>query len=67
MRIKDIPNFERINKLNINVSELSSNDKALSHNFVNEKYYEEQIDLLLSEKHYGLINNLHNFWESNDN
>ena len=44
MKIKDIPTFERINKLKINVFELSANDKTLSPKYVNKNYYDEQID-----------------------
>ena len=61
MKIKDIPTFERLNNLNINVFELSANDKTLSPKYVNKNYYDEQLDLLLYENHYCLITNLHNF------
>ena len=61
MKIKDIPTFERLNNLNINVFELSANGKTLSPKYVNKNYYEEQIDLLLYGNHYCLITNLHNF------
>ena len=37
MKIKDIPTFERLNILNINVFELSANDKTLSPKYVNKK------------------------------
>ena len=36
MKIKDIPTFQRLNNLNINVFELSANDKTLSHKYVNK-------------------------------
>ena len=52
MKIKDIPTFERLINLNINVLELSSNDKTLSPKYANKKYYDEQRDLLLYENHY---------------
>ena len=61
MKIKDIPTFERLNNLNINVFEISANDKTLSPKYVNKNYYDEQIDLLLHDNYYCLINNLHNF------
>ena len=61
MKMKDIPTFERLNKLNINVFELSANDKTLSPKYVNKNYYDEQLDILLYENHYCLITNLHNF------
>ena len=66
MKTKDIPTFERLNKLNINVFELSANDKSLSPKYVNKNYYDEQIDLLLYENHY-CITNLHNFCRNNEN
>ena len=67
MKIKDIPTFERLNNLNINVFELSANDKTLSPKNGNKNYYDEQIDLLLYENHYCLITNLHNFCRNNEN
>ena len=66
MKIKDIPTFERLNSLNVNVFELSANDKALSPKVVNKNYYDEQIDLLLYENHYCLVTNLHNFCRNNE-
>ena len=66
MKIKDIPTFERLNNLNINVFELSAKDKSLSPKYVNKNYYDEQIDLLLYENHYCLITNLHNFCKNNE-
>ena len=66
MKIKDIPTFERLNNLNINVFELSASDKSLSPKYVNKNYYDEQIDLLFYENHYCLITNLHNFCKNNE-
>ena len=66
MKIKDIPTFERLNNLNINVFELSASDKSLSPKYINKNYYDEQIDLLLYENHYCLITNLHNFCKNNE-
>ena len=66
MKIKDIPTFERLNNLNINVFVLSANDKTLSTKNVNKNYYHEQIDLLLFENHYCSITNLHNFCRNNE-
>ena len=66
MKIKDIPTFETLNNLNINVFELSANDKSLSPKYVNKNYYEEQIDLLLYENQYCLITNSHNFCRNNE-
>ena len=60
-KIKDIPTFERLNNLYENVFDLSANDKTLSPKYVNKNHYDEQIDLLLHENHYCLINNLPNF------
>ena len=66
MKIKDIPTFERLNNLKINVFELSTNDKTLSPKYVKKNYYDEQIDLLLYENHYCLITNLRNFCRNNE-
>ena len=66
MKIKDIPTFERLNNLNVNVFELSANEKSLSPKYVNKNYYDEQIDLLLYENRYCLITNLHNFCKNNE-
>ena len=66
MKIKDMPTFERVNNLNINVFELSANDKTLSPKYVNKNYYDDQIDLLLYENHYCLITNLYNFCRNNE-
>ena len=61
MKKKDKPTFELLNNLNVNVFELSANDKLLSPKYVNKNTYDEQIDLLLNENHYCLITNLQNF------
>ena len=66
MKIKDISTFERLNNLNINVFELSANDKTLSPKYVNKNYYDEQVDLLLYENHYCLITTLYNFCRNNE-
>ena len=65
MNIKDIPTFETLNNLNVNVFELSAKDKTLSPKYVNKNFYDEQIDLLLYENHYCLITKLHNFCRNN--
>ena len=62
MKVKDIPKFERLNKLNIrghgiNVFELTGN--VLTPIYINEIYKQLQIDLLLYENHYCLITKLH--------
>ena len=62
MKRKDKSTFERLNNLNINVFELSAFDKTLSPKYVNNNFYDEEIDLLLYENHYCLITNLHNFF-----
>ena len=66
MKIKDIPTFERLKKLNINDFELSSNVKGLSPKYVNKNYYDEEIDLLLYENHYCLISKSHNYCRHNE-
>ena len=63
MKVTDIPKFERKNRLNINVFELTKN--ILSPIYINNNYNEPQIDLLLYENHYCLITKLH--WLINKN
>ena len=57
MKVKDIPKFENLNNLNINVFELTGNFLTSIHN--NKNYLEPQIDLLPFENHYCLITKLH--------
>ena len=62
MKVKDIPKFERLNKLNIrghgiNVYELTGN--VLTPICINENYKQPQIDLILYKNHYCLITKLH--------
>ena len=57
MKIKDIPKFENLNNLNINVFELTGNVLKPIH--VNKNYLQPQIDLLLYENHFCLITRLH--------
>ena len=66
MKIKDIPTLERLNNLNLNVFELSSDDKTRSPKHVNINYSDEQIELLLYENLYCLITILHNFCRNNE-
>ena len=66
MKIKDLPTFERLNNINISVFELSVLDKNLSPKYVIKNYYDEQIDLILYENHYCLINSLHNFCRNDE-
>ena len=62
MKVKDIPKFERLNKLNIrghgiNVFELTRN--VLTPIYINENYKQPQIDLMLYKNHYCLNTKLH--------
>ena len=57
MKGKDIPKFENLNNLNVNVFELSGTVVTPIH--INKKYLQPQIDLLLFENHYCLITKLH--------
>ena len=62
MKVKDIPKFERLNKLNIrghgiNVFELTGIVSTLI--YINENYKQPQTALLLYENHYCLITKLH--------
>ena len=49
MKIKDIPKFENLNKLNVNVFELTG--AVLTPIHINKNYLQSQIDLLLFENH----------------
>ena len=57
MKIKDIPKFENLNNLNVNVFELIKTVLTPIH--INKNYLQSQIDLLLFENHYCLITKLH--------
>ena len=57
MKIKDIPKFENLNNLNVNVFELTRTVLTPIH--INKNYLQSQIDLLLFENHYCLITKLH--------
>ena len=57
MKVKDIPKFENLNNLNINVFELTGNVLTPIH--VNKNYLQPQIDLLLYQNHFCLITRLH--------
>ena len=57
MKVKDIPKFENLNNLNINVFELTGNVLTPIH--VNKNYLQPQVDLLLYENHYCLMTRLH--------
>ena len=57
MKVKDIPKFENLNNLNVNVFELTGAVLTPIHN--NKNYLQSQIDLLLFENHYCLITKLH--------
>ena len=57
MKVKDIPKFEILNNLNVNVSELTKTVLTPIH--INTNYDQPQVDLLLSENHYCLITKLH--------
>ena len=57
MKIKDIPKFENLNNLNVNVFELTG--AVLTPIHINKNYLQSQIDLLLFENHYCLITKLH--------
>ena len=57
MKIKDIPKFENLNNLNVNVFELTKTVLTPIH--TNTNYDQPQIDLLLYQNHYCLITKLH--------
>ena len=57
MKVKDIPKFENLNNLKVNVFELSGT--VLTPILINKNYLQPQIDLLIFENHYCLITKLH--------
>ena len=57
MKGKDIPKFENLNNLNVNVFELTGSVLTPIH--ITKNYFQPQIDLLLYENHYCLITKLH--------
>ena len=57
MKTKDIPKFENLNNLNVNVFELTKTVLTPIH--TNTNYDQPQIDLLLYQNHYCLITKLH--------
>ena len=57
MKVKDIPKFENLNNLNVNVFELTKTVLTPIH--TNTNYDQPQTDLLLFENHYCLITKLH--------
>ena len=57
MKVKDIPKFENLNNLNVNVFELTNG--KLTPILINKNNLQLQIDLLLFENHYCLITKLH--------
>ena len=57
MKVKDIPKFEKLNNLNVNVFELTNS--KLTPILINKNYLQPRIDLLLFENHYCLIPKLH--------
>ena len=60
MKVKDIPKFENLNNLNVNVFELpNSKNSVLTPIHINTNYDQPQTDLLLFENHYCLITKLH--------
>ena len=61
MKVKDIPMFENLNDLNVNVFELTNRvrSSALTPIHINKNYLQPHIDLLLFENHYCLITKLH--------
>ena len=50
MKVKDIPKFEKLNNLNVNVFELTGTVLTPIH--INKNYLQSQIDLSLYENHF---------------
>ena len=63
MKVKDIPKFEKLNNLNVNVFELTRTVLTPIH--INKNYLQPQIDLLLFENHYCLLTKLHGLINKN--
>ena len=63
MKVKDIPKFEKLNNLNVNVFELTKTVPTPIHKNMN--YDQPQSDLLLFENHYCLITKLHRLINEN--
>ena len=57
MKVKDIPTFENLNNLNVNVFELTKTVLTPIH--INTNYDQPQVDLLLFENQFCLITKLH--------
>ena len=57
MKVEDIPKFEKLIHLNVNVFELTNS--YLTPILINIKYLQPQKDLLLFENHYCLLTKLH--------
>ena len=60
-KFKDIPKFENLNNLNVNVFELNAQLRGtvLTPIHSNRNYDQPQIDLMLFENHYCLLTKLH--------
>ena len=57
MKVKDLPKFEHLNNLNVNVFEI--NGTVLTPIHITKNYLQPQIDLLLFENHFCLITKRH--------
>ena len=57
MKVKDIPKYENLINLNVNVFELTG--AVLTPIHINKHYFQPQIDLLLYKNYYCLITKLH--------
>ena len=56
-----------MNNLNIDLFELLSSAKCLPRNYINKKFYEEDLDPLLYENQWCLISNVYNFCNKDQN
>ena len=65
MKLKNIPTFEHLKNLKINVFAVSSNDTTLSPRYINKNYYEYQTGLLLYTTHCCLTTDLLGFCRNN--
>ena len=57
VKVNDIPKFENLKSINVNVFELTGTTLTSIH--INMNFDRPQIDILLNENHYCLITKLH--------
>ena len=61
MEEKDIPTFEQLEDVNINIFELSSSSSSLSPKYINKRFFEEEIVPLVYKNHFCSLTTFYNF------